>query len=129
MTYRVAQKIQRARLTGAQLSATGKQVIGSLSLVFAYLPAFKTLFSRFLLSCSVHLFCLPTTHQTCCPYTITFPPHPTRTQPKMSDQGDEISQVTYEQLAGIEDEFEEIDTQISTSLASPANNSTFQHPY
>jgi hypothetical protein len=34
---------------------------------------------------------------------------------KMSDQGDEISQVTYEQLAGIEDEFEEIDTQISTS--------------
>lgn len=47
----------------------------------------------------------------------------------MSDQGDEISQVTYEQLAGIEDEFEEIDTQISTSLASPANNSTFQHPY
>lgn len=33
----------------------------------------------------------------------------------MSDQGDEISQVTYEQLAGIEDEFEEIDTQISTS--------------
>ena len=33
----------------------------------------------------------------------------------MSDQGDEISQVTYEQLAGIEDEFEEIDTQISAS--------------
>ena len=44
MTYRVVQKIQRARLTGAQLSATGKQVIGSLSLVFAYLPGFKTLF-------------------------------------------------------------------------------------
>lgn len=46
----------------------------------------------------------------------------------MSDQGDEISQVTYEQLAGIEDEFEEIDTQISTFLASP-NNSFMQQPY
>jgi hypothetical protein len=33
----------------------------------------------------------------------------------MSDQAaEEISMVTYEQLAGIEDEFEEIDTQIST---------------
>ena len=36
----------------------------------------------------------------------------------MSDQGDEISQVTYEQLAGIEDEFEEIDTQISMSTTA-----------
>jgi hypothetical protein len=31
----------------------------------------------------------------------------------MSDQPEEISLVTYEQLAAIEDEFEEIDTQIS----------------
>ncbi|KAM0707855.1 hypothetical protein Q7P35_004504 [Cladosporium inversicolor] len=41
----------------------------------------------------------------------------------MSDQGDEISQVTYEQLAGIEDEFEEIDTQIikqQYTLSKPA---------
>jgi hypothetical protein len=45
----------------------------------------------------------------------------------MSDQGDEISQVTYEQLAGIEDEFEEIDTQISTSLVSPNNSSSQRH--
>jgi len=45
----------------------------------------------------------------------------------MSDQGDEISQVTYEQLAGIEDEFEEIDTQISTSLVSRNNSSSQRH--
>jgi hypothetical protein len=44
----------------------------------------------------------------------------------MSDQGDEISQITYEQLAGIEDEFEEIDTQISTSCNShvPTHSTT-----
>lgn len=34
----------------------------------------------------------------------------------MSEQGDEISQVTFEQLAAVEDEFEDIDTQISMSL-------------
>jgi hypothetical protein len=33
----------------------------------------------------------------------------------MSEQPEELSQVTYEQLAAIEDEFEDIDTQISTS--------------
>lgn len=32
----------------------------------------------------------------------------------MSEEPQEISQVTYEQLAGIEDEFEDIDAQIST---------------
>ena len=31
----------------------------------------------------------------------------------MSEQPEELSQVTYEQLAAIEDEFEDIDTQIS----------------
>jgi len=48
----------------------------------------------------------------------------------MSDQGDEISMITYEQLAGIEDEFEEIDTQISKSLpgnhSSPKKNPTMR---
>lgn len=43
----------------------------------------------------------------------------------MSEHGDEIeiSQVTYEQLAGIEDEFEEIDTQISM----PSNHLETDH--
>jgi hypothetical protein len=41
----------------------------------------------------------------------------------MSDQAEEISMVTYEQLAGIEDEFEEIDTQISTS-SQPSNSNS-----
>jgi hypothetical protein len=36
----------------------------------------------------------------------------------MSEQPEELSQVTYEQLAAIEDEFEDIDTQISMSLPS-----------
>lgn len=36
----------------------------------------------------------------------------------MSAEPQEISQVTYEQLAALEDEFEEIDTQISTSISS-----------
>jgi hypothetical protein len=36
----------------------------------------------------------------------------------MSEQPEELSQVTYEQLAAIEDEFEDIDTQISKSLPS-----------
>ncbi|KAM0723359.1 hypothetical protein Q7P37_000345 [Cladosporium fusiforme] len=41
----------------------------------------------------------------------------------MSDQGDEISQVTFEQLAAVEDEFEDIDTQIikqQYTLSTPA---------
>ena len=116
MTYQVAQKIERARLTGAQLSATGKQVIGSWQSGLC-LPASSKLFSRFLLSCLVYFF-LPSnyTHSKLIHNHIS--QHNTA---KMSDQGDEISQVTYEQLAGIEDEFEEIDTQISTSLACPKN--------
>jgi hypothetical protein len=36
----------------------------------------------------------------------------------MSEQPEELSLVTYEQLAAIEDEFEDIDTQISKSLPS-----------
>jgi hypothetical protein len=36
----------------------------------------------------------------------------------MSEQPEELSQVTYEQLAAIEDEFEDIDTQISMSYQS-----------
>lgn len=36
----------------------------------------------------------------------------------MSEQPEEISQVTYEQLAAIEDEFEDIDTQISAFFAN-----------
>lgn len=41
----------------------------------------------------------------------------------MSEQGDEISQVTFEQLAAVEDEFEDIDTQIikqQYTLSAPA---------
>jgi hypothetical protein len=50
------------------------------------------------------------------PYTPdTTPLYHSHHTAKMSDQAaEEISMVTYEQLAGIEDEFEEIDTQIST---------------
>jgi hypothetical protein len=44
----------------------------------------------------------------------------------MSDQGEEISMVTYEQLAGIEDEFEEIDTQISTPFQSSQYKTTYK---
>jgi hypothetical protein len=42
-----------------------------------------------------------------------------KTPANMSEQPEELSQVTYEQLAAIEDEFEDIDTQISTFSSSP----------
>jgi hypothetical protein len=44
----------------------------------------------------------------------------------MSDQAEEISMVTYEQLAGIEDEFEEIDTQISMSSLFFKSKTTYK---
>lgn len=43
----------------------------------------------------------------------------------MSEQPEELSQVTYEQLAAIEDEFEDIDTQIST-FSPFAQSPTYQ---
>lgn len=54
--------------------------------------------------------------KTLTPHHLIFHINPIHTLAKMSDHGDEISQVTFEQLAAVEDEFEDIDTQISTSI-------------
>lgn len=111
MTYRVAQKIQESSCYWSAAQRNGQASHWQLAVWSLLTCGLKTLFENFIVLSSPFLPLFQTTHYSY-PYNTTFPSHNTA---KMSDQGDEISQVTYEQLAGIEDEFEEIDTQISTS--------------
>lgn len=117
MTYRVAQKIQRARLTGNEQVAIGSLCLPARAAIDRLSINLFLTFSA--LPCRL-LFPL-VTHNSL-PHTA-FPSHTTpHITAKMSEQGDEISQVTYEQLAGIEDEFEEIDTQISAFPTTSRRN-------
>lgn len=87
----------------------GQVAIGSLC--FAY----SCTLCKSLITWSLCLLCL---HFSLIPIYPISTHHASHTLVKMAESPEEISMVTYEQLAAIEDEFEDIDTQISMFEAS-----------